>query len=100
VTHRRIAARVDGNHAELRQQAQQLGLFWVDTFRLGKGAPDAFVCRWGEWWAVEIKDPAQPPSKRRLTPDEERWHDEAAQTQDAPVAVVETIDDLLALWER
>ena len=97
MTHRRIAAKVDGNHAALRKQAQDCGIFWLDTFRLGKGAPDAFVCRWGEWWAIEIKDPAQPPSRRRLTPDEEAWH-EAAADQDAPVAVVETLDDLLGLW--
>ena len=97
---RRRAARVDGNHAALRKQARDCGLFWLDTFQLGNGAPDAFVCRLGEWWAVEIKDPAQPPSRRRLTPDEKRWHAEAVDTQDAPVAVVETLEELLGLWER
>jgi len=96
--HRRLAARVDANHAELREQAQQAGLMWVDTFRVGQGVPDAFVGWRNTWWAVEIKDPAKPPSKRALTDDESAWHTEAMH-RGAPVAVVHDIHELLALWE-
>jgi len=96
--HRRLAARVDANHAELRQQAQQAGLMWVDTFRIGQGVPDAFVGWRGQWWAVEIKDPEQPPNKRRLTDDEHEWHANA-ERRGAPAAVVHDIDELLSLWE-
>ena len=93
----RRAAKVDGNHASLREMARQCGIFWVDTFQLGKGAPDAFACNNGQWWAIEIKDPAQPPSKQRLTDDEQEWHKLAAWNH-APVAIVRTIDELLELW--
>lgn len=93
----RRAARVDGNHAELRQQARACGMLWVDTFRLGEGAPDAFVCWRGAWCAVEVKDPTKPPSKRRLTDDELEWH-EHANAKGAPVAVVHDIQELMGIW--
>ena len=94
----RRAARVDDNHASLRKFARACGLFWQDMYQIGKGAPDAFVCGDGRWVAVEIKDPAKPPSKRKLTPDEKRWHEDAA-WHGAPVAIVETEDDLINLFD-
>jgi hypothetical protein len=59
----------------------------VDTFRkagcsvqilsaVGSGCVDLLVGCSGVNLCVEVKDPKQPPSKRRLTPDQRIWHDE------------------------
>ena len=42
---------------------------------LGKGAPDILVGFHGENFIFEIKDPDKPPSHRKLTGDEEKWHE-------------------------
>jgi hypothetical protein len=42
---------------------------------------------------LEVKDPAQPLSKRRLTTDQKRWHENWR----GPVHIVETIDQALMI---
>ncbi len=42
---------------------------------LGKGVPDLLVgTPQGDLVLIEVKDGAKPPSARRLTEDQERWH--------------------------
>lgn len=38
----------------------------------------------------EVKDPLQPPSKRKLTPNEQKFHDEWP----VKIPIIETIDDV------
>lgn len=91
----RYARRTDGNHAAIRDALRKVpGLVVVDTHALGDGFPDLALGWRGRWVLVEIKDPAKPPSARRLTPDEEKFH-RAAQAGGLPCFVVETVEDCL-----
>ena len=72
----RLAARVDTNQAQIVAELRQCGVTIEHLHTIGQGCPD-ILCGWrGENYAFEIKDPDKPPSKRRLTEDEERWHQE------------------------
>jgi hypothetical protein len=62
------------------------------TASLGKGFPDLTVGFRGKTFLLEIKDPDQPISKRRLTKDETLFHEKWS----GHVAVVETIEQAFA----
>ena len=89
----RRAARRDANHATLREGLRVRG-YWVrDTGDLGNGWPDLAVRdpRSGVVKFLEIKDPAKPPSARKLTPAEEEVRDLLGDLY----VVVETLQDAL-----
>ncbi len=72
----RRAARVDGNQSQIVSELRRCGLSVFPTHTVGEGFPD-LVCGWkGTNYLFEIKDPKQPPSKQKLTPDEERLRKE------------------------
>ena len=88
----RRRARTDGNHRAVIDALRQIpGVSVADTSRLGQGFPDCVVGYRGMSYLLEIKDPAQPPSKRRLTPDEQAWFDRWR----GHAEVVETIEQAL-----
>jgi len=68
-------ARTDGNQKEVTKQLRQMGCTVAITSMLGEGFPDIVVGYNGRNYLLELKDPAQPPSKRKLTPDEKDWHE-------------------------
>lgn len=70
----RLAGRTDGNQTEIVAGLRARGHSVLVMSGLGKGAPDILVGRHGQNVLVELKDPTQPPSKRKLTPDEKVWH--------------------------
>ncbi len=88
----RRAAKTDGNHLEIMQALQHCGYSVQSLAAVGLGCPDLMVGRNGRVWLLEVKDPAQVPSKRKLTKDQKRWH--AAWR--GHVAVVETVEQALA----
>lgn len=63
---------------------------------LGAGAPDVLVGFRGHNYLFEIKNPARPPSGRRLTPDEKEWH----QDWSGRVDVIESFDDAMQIIAR
>lgn len=69
----RYARNVDRNHAETVKVFRAMGCDVTDCSGLGMGMPDLFVARGIRYAWVEVKDGAQPPSKRKLTPLEEAW---------------------------
>ena len=69
-----MAKRTDSNHAVIRQAFRDRGFSWMDTYMVGKGFPDGVVGRYGINVLIEIKDGEKPPSKRKLTPDEQEFH--------------------------
>lgn len=87
----RRAARVDDNQKTLTEQLRSAGFSVALTHTVGKGFPDMVVGFAGHNVLVEIKDPDKPPSKRRLTEDELKWHE----NWKGLVIVAETIDDVI-----
>lgn len=85
--------RVDGNHKEIVKALRDVGASVQSLADLGKGVPDILVGFRGDNYIMEIKDWRQPPSKRRLTPDEKKWH----QLWAGPVCIVETPGEALAV---
>lgn len=87
------ARRVDANHAEIAKAFRRCGWSVADTSRLGSGFPDLVVARAGRTVLVEVKDGAKPPSKRKLTEDEQSfadaWHGE--------YRIAESVDDVLTI---
>ena len=65
------AAKADANQGEIVQALRQMGASVQHTHQLGQGAPDAICGYKGVNLLIEIKDGGKPPSKRKLTPDEQ-----------------------------
>lgn len=72
---RRIA-RTDDNQTLLVKVARQCGATVQILSQVGSGCPDLLIGMRGKNFLVEVKDGTQPPSQRKLTPDQEKWHRE------------------------
>jgi len=90
----RRAAKVDDNQSEIVALFRKLGCSVKVTSSLGQGFPDLVVGILGCInLMVEVKDGEKPPSKRKLTDDEQKFKDEWKGQYD----VVETPADVYAL---
>lgn len=89
----RLRPRLDGNQGEIVKALRQAGCFVQSLAAIGNGCPDLLVARCGVIKLMEIKDPAQPPSKQRLTTDEEQW----IATCKCEVHIVKTVDEALSV---
>ena len=87
----RQRARKDGNQDLIVKDLRNMGASVAITSQLGGGYPDLTVGWCGKTYLMEVKDPTQVPSKRKLTPDEEKWHKAWA----GHVSVIETTLDAL-----
>ena len=92
----RKKGRIDANHSQIVRELRQMGATVLSLANIGSGCPDLLVGWRGKNVALEIKDPTQPPSKRRLTDDEKAFH-LAWQGQ---VAVVETTEEALKILSK
>lgn len=85
------AKKVDQNQPRIVEQLRKLHVSVQHLHTVGQGCPDLLLGFRGNNFLVELKDPAQPNSKRILTPAEEDffegWYGQ--------VNVCETIDDIL-----
>lgn len=89
----RYAARVDDNQSEIVEALRAAGALVQPLHTVGGGVPDLLVAYRGTWYMIEIKDGSKPPSRRKLTDDERRWHDTFNEA--APVYVCGSIDEAL-----
>lgn len=89
------SARVDANHEQIVSALRAAGASVQSLARMGGGVPDLVVGIRGANWLFEVKDPKQPPNKRRLTADQMEWF----AGWRGQVAVVYSPDDALALLE-
>lgn len=87
------AKRIDANQPSIVRALREIGASVQSLSELGRGVPDLLVGYRGKNWLMEIKDWKQPPSKRKLTPDEKKWH----QQWTGQVHVVETFDEALKI---
>lgn len=71
----RRAAKVDDNQGEIVAALRRAGCSVCILSGVGKGCPDIAVGLRGVTYMLEIKDGSKPPSRQRLTLDEQAWHD-------------------------
>jgi hypothetical protein len=88
------AARVDANHSQIVKALRAIGASVADTSAVGKGFPDLVVKFRGSLWLMECKDGAKPPSKRKLTPAQEKF---VAEWQDVVYVVKSPAEAVAAL---
>ena len=86
--------RVDMNQREIvRELRTYPGVAVQSLADMGSGCPDLLCGHACINWLFEVKNPNQPPSKRRLTFDEKVWHFNWS----GQVAIIETAEDALRL---
>ena len=89
--------RLDSNQHAIVDALRKMGFTVYSLAPLGKGVGDLLVGAAGSNYLFEVKDPAKPPSKRRLTDDEQRWQERWK----GQVATILTVEDALAvIWRR
>lgn len=90
------AKKIDENQPELVKQMRKIGMSVFVTSMVGNGFVDAVCGFRSKNYLFEIKDPNKPPSKRKLTDDEQKFFD----TWKGEVHKVETIDDVLKIINK
>ena len=83
--------RIDANQRMIVRALRDTGVSVQSLADLGRGVPDLLCGYKGRNVLMEVKDSSQPPSRRRLTEDEQNWHDKWR----GQVVVVETVEDAL-----
>lgn len=92
----RYARAVDGNHGSIRDTLRKLpGCRVWDSSRWGSGAPDLLVTYRHGFYMLELKDPTQPKSARKLKPMEAQFRDFVSTALGVSYEVVETVEDAL-----
>jgi len=86
----RLASKIDSNHESIVRSLRKVGARVLSLAAVGKGCPDLLVYRAGRLYLLEVKDGAKPPSARKLTPDQVRFH------KLWPVTVVTSIEEAIA----
>ena len=74
----RRAAKVDANQADIVDALRSVGAKVQPLHQVGGGVPDLLVAINGRFMLIEVKDGSKPPSDRKLTPDQVKWHAEYA----------------------
>jgi hypothetical protein len=87
----RRAARVDGNQSLITEALRAVGATVQPLHTVGNGCPDLLVGYRATNWCLEVKDGDKPPSARKLTDDEQIWHN----GWQGVVHVVETVEQAL-----
>lgn len=90
------ARRVDSNQNEIVALMRDLGASVLILSAVGKGCPDILAGIRGRNILIEIKDGNKPPSARKLTEDEKRFHDE----WNGQVCVIKDVTEAIALINR
>jgi hypothetical protein len=86
--------RTDSNHAEIIKALRKIpNLSVFSTHEVGKGFPDIVIGYKGINYLIEIKDGNKPPSARKLTPDEVKFH----QDWKGQITIIKNIDELLEI---
>jgi hypothetical protein len=85
----RRAAKVDRNQAEIVEFLRKSGASVQLLHAVGQGCPDLLIGYHGMNYLLEIKDGDKPPSSRKLTADQVKWHD----AWRGSVTVIKSIDD-------
>ena len=92
------AAKIDINQPEIVAAFRKVGFSVCVTSSQGKGFPDIVIgyesaTKGRQTALIEIKNGLLPPSKRRLTEDEQRFHD----NWKGEIFIIESVDQALEL---
>lgn len=69
------AAKVDANQKKIVEALRKIGCTVQSLASVGRGVPDLLVANAsGDLFLMEIKDGNKPPSERKLTADQVKWH--------------------------
>ena len=91
---KRRAARVDANQAAIVEALRSIGCSVLSLASQGNGCPDILVAKPSMGTMnllMEIKDGKKPPSARKLSDDELKFHGSWL----GPIAVVDSVDSAL-----
>jgi len=88
--------RVDANQKIITESLRKMGCSVTVLSMVGKGCPDILVGKDGKNFLFEIKDGEKIPSRKKLTPDEVKFHDNWR----GQVDVVECLDDAVAIIKK
>lgn len=89
----KYAAKVDANQPEIVSALRSAKASVQHLHAVGAGCPDILVCFRNVLYLMEIKDGKKPPSKRKLTPDQVKWHGDWC----GDVHVVKNVEEALAV---
>lgn len=89
----RLAANIDANQPEIVEALKAVGASVEYMHRLGSGVPDLLVGYRSLNFIFELKDGNKPPSRRKLTEDEVKWHARWRGT----VYIVESVEQALQI---
>lgn len=89
----RRAARVDANQGVIVRALRKIGCSVQDLSKVGEGCCDILVGVLGLNLLMEIKDGEKPPSARKLTPAQQKWH----ASWRGQKAVVESVEDAVEI---
>jgi Holliday junction resolvase len=84
---------LDSNQPDIVKALRQAGASVTSLASVGGGVPDILVGIRDVTTVMEIKDGEKPPSKRKLTEDEVKWHNEWRGSKH----IVESVDQALAV---
>lgn len=90
------AKRIDANQNQIVKLFRDLGASVHVLSHVGQGFPDIAVGVAGRTFLFEIKDGKKPPSARRLTADEKKFHEEWR----GHVGIITSVDDVIDLINR
>jgi hypothetical protein len=85
---------VDANQSEIVAYARALGFSVAVTAKLGQGFPDIVMGKNGINYMVEIKDGKKPPSQRKLSEPEQKFHN----AWRGQICIVESCADIDKLY--
>ena len=88
------AAKIDANQEKVVDALRAAGATVQTLATVGKGVPDLLVGYQGKTLLLEVKDGRKPPSARRLTEDQLKWH---GAWRGGPLAVVDGPDAALRM---
>ena len=86
--------RIDDNQQAIVNILRTAGATVVLLSNVGKGVPDLLVGFRGVTLLMEIKDGKKPPSDRKLTTDQQKWH---AEWRGGALAIVDSADSALRM---
>ena len=87
----RRASKIDRNQGEIVSALKAVGCDVKSLAAVGDGCPDLLVLCRGVLYLMEIKDGTLPPSRRKLTPDQVKFHD----SWRGPIGVIKSVEEAL-----